>query len=136
MISVPDSLSARNSQPKTPPHQVGERFNPYRMFHGSFIPEAVSRYRGISPGAKLIYGRLCRYAGEDGSAFPGLPTLALETGLRVTQARDYVKELEKSRFIEVDRESRHYRKDGRGGSNRYFFLWHTAFNGDTGDAIF
>jgi hypothetical protein len=111
----------------------GDPFNPFKLFNGSFIPEAVSRYRGLSPGAKLIYGRLYRYAGEDGSAFPGVPTLAAETGLGETQARGYIKELEAKGFIAVDRENRHYRKDGSGGSNGYVFLWHKAFLGDCGE---
>ena len=38
----------------------GETFNPYRMFNGLFIPEALVR-SGISAGAKLAWGRLARY---------------------------------------------------------------------------
>src|ERR1035438_6145751 len=104
-----------------PDRPLGEPFNPYKLFNGSFISEHISRYRGLSPGAKLIYGRLYRYAGEDGIAFPGIPTLAQETGLGETQARGYIKELELARFIQVDRENRHYGKGGSGGSNRYVF---------------
>ena len=112
--------------------RVGQPFNPYKLYCGSFIPEPISKYRGLSPGAKVIYGRLCRYAGEDGSAFPAVPTLADETGIGETQARGYVKELEQQRFINVDRENRHYRKNGSGGSNGYTFLWHAAYLGDLG----
>jgi hypothetical protein len=86
----------------------------------------------MSPGAKLIYGRLCRYAGKDGYVYPAIGTLADETGMGETQARTYLKELENGRFISVDRENRHYRNDGSGGSNRYVFLWHAAFLGDSG----
>src|SRR5438105_2445720 len=43
--------------------KIGERFNPQKRFCGSYVPEAIYKYRGLSPGAKLIYGRLCRYAG-------------------------------------------------------------------------
>jgi len=112
--------------------QPGQPFNPYGLFHGAFIPEAICKYRGLSPGAKVVYARLCRYAGKDGYAYPALKTLTKETGISETQARGYVKELEKERFIAVDRENRHYRKDGSGGSNRYSFLWHAAFVGDSG----
>jgi hypothetical protein len=112
----------------------GQRFNPFRRFAGIYIPEAVCKYRGLSAGAKLIYGRLCRYAGENGSAYPAISSLANEIGIRETQARAYIKELEKKRFIEVDRENRRYRKDGSGGSNFYFFLWHAAFTGALGES--
>jgi hypothetical protein len=98
------------------------------------MPEAICRYRGLSPGAKVIYARLCRFAGKGGSAYPAIGTLAKETGMSETQARGYLKELEKEHFIQVDRKNRHYRKDGSGGSNRYIFLWHPAFDGDSGAA--
>jgi hypothetical protein len=112
--------------------RAGQPFNPYKLYFGSFIPEPICKYRGLSPGAKVIFGRLYRYAGEDGSAFPAVPTLADETGIGETQARKYVTELEQKRFINVDRENRHYRKDGSGGSNRYTFLWHAAYLGNLG----
>src|SRR5689334_9247902 len=112
---------------------IGQPFNPYKRFPGALIPEPICRYRGVSPGAKLIYGRLCRYAGENGEAFPGMQRLAEETGFGETQARGYVKELERERFIAVDRTNRHYRPDGSGGSNNYAFLWHVAFSGHIGE---
>src|ERR1035438_1985453 len=60
--------SARaNAGPTTQP-LVGQPFNPYKRFAGAFVPEPVCMYRGISPGAKLIYGRLCRYVGKNGVA--------------------------------------------------------------------
>ena len=34
---------------------IGQRFNPYKRFPGALIPEPVCKYRGLSPGAKLIY---------------------------------------------------------------------------------
>ena len=47
--------------------QIGQPFNPFKLFTGIFIPEALVRAKGVSPGAKLTYGRLSRYAGQDGS---------------------------------------------------------------------
>jgi hypothetical protein len=112
---------------------VGQPFNPYKLFTGIFVPEAVCKYRGLTPGAKVVYGRLCRYAGKDGAAYPAISTLASEMGMGQTQARGYVGELEEKRFIKVDRQNRHYRKDGSGGSNGYVFLWHEAFAGEIGE---
>ena len=126
---------------KTPPQltaslpigrKPGEQFNPYGLFNGIFIPEAICKYRGLNLGAKMVYGRLCRYAGRDGAVYPALATLAAELGIGKTQARTYVQELERKYFIAVDRENRHFGPNGAGGSNRYIFLWHVAFDGEEG----
>ena len=98
---------------------VGQEFNPYRQFKVVCIPEPVFLYRGLSQGAKLTYGRLVRYAGEDGKAFPAVGTLAAELDVSINQARRYLQELTAKRFIRVDP------CDGK--SNHYKFLWHEAF---------
>ena len=94
-------------------------FNPYRRFHGSFIPEQVSRMRCLSMGAKVIYGRLCRYAGKDGKAYPSMRALALEIGASESQARQYVRQLQDAALIHVQAVP--------GRSNRYRFLYHDVF---------
>ena len=108
---------------------VGERFNPHKRFRGIFVLEAICKSRGLSAGAQLVYGRLCRYAGEDGKVYRATETLAEEVGISERQARAYIQELERGKFIEVDRENKHYRIDGTGGTNKYFFVWHSAFEG-------
>jgi hypothetical protein len=110
----------------------GEPFNPYGLFNGIFVPEAICKYRGLPLGAKMVYGRLCRYAGRDGAVYPSMSTLAAELGIGKTQARTYVQELEHKHFIAVDRENRHFFPNGSGGSNKYVFLWHAAFDGEEG----
>src|SRR5215472_4251878 len=125
--------SAQPSSDHVPPPEVGQPFNPYKCFNGSFIPEQICRYRGLSAGAKLVYGRLCRYAGENGTAYPSTSALAGEVGLSETQVRTYIKELENNRFLRVDRENRRYRSNGSGGSNEYTFLFHKAFTGEPGE---
>lgn len=102
----------------------GEPFNPYRRYPGALIPEPIYKYRGLSPGAKVMYGRLCRYGGEDGKVFPAIATLGEELGIGSTQARQYVHELAAKRFIGIDSES--------GKVSSYTFLWHDAFEGSTG----
>jgi len=104
--------------------RVGQAFNPFKLFTGSFIPEAIVRYRGLSPGAKLTYGRLARYAGENGSCYPSIPAVATEIGLSATQARKYVHELRDRRFITVEPRP--------GTSGLFTFLWHEAFGGEIG----
>ena len=104
--------------------QPGEPFNPYGLFNGIFIPEAICKFRGLSLGAKVVYGRLYRFAGKDGKAYPSVPTLGAEVGISAKQARRYVRELEDQRFIRSERTT--------GRQNHYLFLWHTAFIGESG----
>lgn len=104
--------------------KIGDRFNPHRMFDGAFIPECICQYRGLSPGAKLAYGRFCRFAGKNGEVFPSMATMGREIGCSESQARSYVKELIDAAFVEIERES--------GRVNTYYFLWHPAFDGDIG----
>ena len=52
--------------------EVGQPFNPFRLFTGIIIPEALVRSNLVSPGAKMAYGRLTRYAGQDGMCFPAV----------------------------------------------------------------
>jgi hypothetical protein len=105
--------------------RVGQVFNPYKLFTGIFIPEALLRYRGLSSGAKLVYGRLSRYAGENGECYPSIPALAVEIGLSSTQTRTYVHELRDQRFITIESRA--------GTSGMFSFLWHEAFFGVKGD---
>jgi hypothetical protein len=101
--------------------QTGQPFNPFGMFHGIFIPEALVRAKGIAAGAKLAYGRLVRYAGQDGECFPAVPTLAGEIGVSVRQAQYYLAQLEHKKLIRrVNRVS----TSGQ-TSNAYQFLWHS-----------
>ena len=105
--------------------RVGQPFNPYRLFAGVFIPEALVRYRGLSCGAKIAYGRLARFAGEDGACFPSMAKLADEIGKGSTQTRGYVHELQEKGFIAST--------ERPGTSAVYSFLWHRVFDGDAAE---
>lgn len=98
---------------------VGETFNPYCMFNGVFIPDAIYSYKSISSTAKLLYARLCKYKGESGEAFPSVATLAEELGMHVRQVFCILKTLEEEKFIR--------RKPRPGTSSIYEFLWHKCF---------
>jgi hypothetical protein len=109
--------------------QVGQPFNPFRFFTGIFIPEALVRFSSVSPGAKLAYGRLARYAGQGGMCFPAVDTLAPEIGVGGRQAQKYLAELEKVRLIR-----RRPRFSGRAQtSNVIEFLWHPLFQEGVND---
>ena len=103
--------------------QVGQSFNPFGLFLGIWIPEALLRAAGISPGAKLIYGRLMRYAGPDGNCYPAVPTLASEVAISVRQTQKYLAELERCGLI---RRIPRISESGQ-TSNSYLFLWHPLF---------
>jgi hypothetical protein len=108
--------------------KIGKRFNPYDRFrHGIFIPESLCQYRGISHGAKVLWGRMKRYCGQNGEAYPSLAALAKEVAVSKDQARRYIRELQKRKFIEVDLDNKHYYHNGAGGTPHYYFLWHTCF---------
>ena len=100
--------------------RIGKYFNPWRRYHGIFIPEQLLSFTGISPAAKLCYGRLTRYAGKEGKCFPRQDTLASEIGVSERMIREYLRELEIGGFIETLRV-------GLGHPNQYRFLKHKVF---------
>ena len=97
--------------------EIGERFNPYQMFHGCYVPEWIAQRRELSQGSKLLYGRLIRFAGKNGKCNPRSDILSNELGVSRRQVVDYLKELKEHHLIEAERK-------GRGRSNNYFFLFH------------
>jgi len=103
--------------------RVGQPFNPFGLFNGIFIPEALVRATGISPGAKIALGRLARYAGENGDCYPSVPTLAGELGMSERQIQRYVAELERVALI---RRVPRVAESGQ-TSNVFVFLWHSIF---------
>jgi hypothetical protein len=100
--------------------QIGEHYNPKKLFTGIFIPESMVRlpYEVLSPGSKLLFGRLVWHTSDDGDCFPARPTLAKEIGVSESSIRDYLKELEDQKFIERVRTGP--------GANSYNFPWHAT----------
>lgn len=104
---------------------IGQNFNPFRLFVGAFIPNALMRYTKISQGAKLCYARLAQFAGQNGEAFPNRETLAFELGVSLSQVKRYIKELKTHGFIEVIEPKG---KDKfKHLNNKYCFKWHEIF---------
>lgn len=103
---------------------IGDTYIPWRKFQGSLVPNTVLRCRDLSQSSKLIFGRLCQYAGENGESYPSYKTLGREVGIDRRQAIKAVKELETFGLIlPVDR----FGPDGGSKSNNYVFLWHKIF---------
>ena len=108
-------------------HTPGEIYTPWRIFKGSFIPNAVLKCRELSSTAKLVFARLCQYGGEHGQAYPSYNTLAGEVGVERRQAIRAVNELEAFGLL---RRNGRLRCDGGLSSNAYVFLWHSIFSED------
>ena len=109
--------------------RVGESFTPHRKFNGILIPEQLTRSRLVSPSAKLVWGRLARYAGQNGHCFPAVATLASEVGLGKRQVQKCLKDLERVKLIR--RVSRFTHKGQT--SNTFEFLWHEIFASEAND---
>ena len=104
----------------------GEIFNPYKLFVGLFVPNALARFPSITPGAKLLYGRLSQYGGRNGLCYPSQEELAREIGVTDRQVRRLLDELCDSNFIKVVRPEGRDRLSHK--TNRYAFLWHPVFS--------
>ena len=103
---------------------TGELYNPWRLFVGFIIPNAISRCTELSSTGKLVFGKLCQYAGENGKAYPSYKTLGCEVGVKERQAMRAVQELVKFGLIRLVKQNR---PDGGSTSNVYEFLWHDIF---------
>ena len=103
-----------------PALEVGQPFNPFGLFTGIFVPDALVRSTAISAGAKLTYGRLARYSGQGESAIPRctrwLRKSACRSGRHKTTWRSWRPRNSSGRVR---------RFAGRAQtSNAYQFLWH------------
>jgi biotin operon repressor len=102
-----------------------KRFNPYKLFTGSFIPNCLLQYKGLSPLAKLVWARLAQYAGENGYCYPSLETLASELGASKKGIHKAIKDLEKQGFIERELPQGIDKLTHK--TTRYYFLLHPVF---------
>lgn len=76
------------------------------------VPNHILVSSKISPGAKLAYTMLLKYAWEKDFCFPGQETLANDMGSGVRSIVRYMQELEKAGFLKIVRR-------GQGKSNLY-----------------
>ena len=100
--------------------RVGDPFNPYKIFYGIFLPDGLVGYDNdkLSWGAKILWGKLAKFAGQDGDCYPSQDTLAKQMGsVSVRTIRDYSTALVRERFIRAIQK-------GLNQSNHYHFLWH------------
>lgn len=76
------------------------------------VPNAILTHATLSPGAKITYAMLLRYAWQEDRSFPGQERLAKDIGAGERSIRTYLKELETGGLVEI-----HQR--GLGRSNLY-----------------
>ena len=79
------------------------------------VPNHILESDKISPGAKLTYAMLLKYAWQNDFCFPGQDRLAKEMGVSLRSTNAYVQELEKNTFI-------HIKRRGQGKPNLYELL--------------
>jgi hypothetical protein len=117
-----DSSAEFENSPPRP--KVGEPFSPYYQFHVLPMPDSLLQSRDLPAGAKLVYGRLCRYAGKNTYCWPTPATLAAEVGLGERQVQKHLDLLERTGYI---RRKRRFGSDGGQMSNHIILIWHASF---------
>ena len=65
------------------------------------VPNFVLISKDLSPGAKLAYAMLLRYAWHNDFSFPGQVKLAEDMGVGERSVRTYLKELEAAKFLDI-----------------------------------
>lgn len=90
----------------------GERFNPYGL-HAVRVPLGLVSYRGLSWGAKVLYGRMALHLGRPDSrkarfpvCNPGEKRLAVEMGVSEDVVERWLAELVQEKFMERRRRRR------------------------------
>jgi hypothetical protein len=65
------------------------------------VPNHVLISNQLSPGAKLTYAMLLKYAWQNDFCFPGQERLAKDMGVTDRSVRTYLKELEAKKFVGI-----------------------------------
>ena len=79
------------------------------------VPNFVLESERISPGAKLVYTMLLKYAWHNDYCYPGQERLAKDMGVTSRSVITYMQELEREEFVVVERR-------GQGKPNMYELL--------------
>lgn len=76
------------------------------------VPNHILESENLSPGAKLTYAMLLKYAWQHDFCFPGQDRLAKDMGVSRRSVNTYIQEMEKKKFITIKRQ-------GQGKPNIY-----------------
>ena len=80
---------------------IGEEYKPFNLFFGAVMPNWLMKRTEINGNDKMIFSRLCQYAGKNGKAFPKRETLAEEVGLKENTVRKILIKLENNGLIKI-----------------------------------
>src|SRR5260370_13529704 len=67
------------------------------------VPNHVLVSDRLSPGAKLTYAMMLKYAWQNDRCFPGQERLAKDMGVTRQTANTYIQELQRQKFIDIKR---------------------------------
>lgn len=104
MKSIGEAIKERNI--------VLDTTNPVVRDGFTQVPNFILRHGDISVGAKVVYAMFLSYAWNNDSCFPGQERLAEDMGMSRTRVTEFIGELEKARFITIQRR-------GQGKTNIY-----------------
>lgn len=76
------------------------------------VPNHILVSDRLSPGAKLTYAMLLKYAWQNDCCFPGQERLAADMGVTRQSTNAYIQELQREQFINIQRR-------GQGKPNLY-----------------
>ena len=79
------------------------------------VPNFVLESQKVSPGAKLVYTMLLKYAWHNNFCYPGQERLATDMGVTSRSVISYMQELQREGFVLVERR-------GQGKPNLYELL--------------
>jgi predicted transcriptional regulator len=105
---------------------VKKSFNPWRAVCGFYPPDVVACRLDLTDGQKRLYERLVRWAGQQGTCWYGLESMAEALGKSRRQVIRDAQSIERYGLI------RRVRRGGR-LSNVYEFLWHPMFDAAKGE---
>lgn len=67
----------------------------------TMVPNHILISNQLSPGAKLTYAMLLKYAWQNDFCFPGQQRLAKDMGVTDRSVRTYLHELEAQKFVDI-----------------------------------
>jgi hypothetical protein len=76
------------------------------------VPNHLLEDSTISPGAKLTFAELLKYAWQNDYCFPGQERLAADMGVTRQSANSYIQELQRNDYLKLKRR-------GQGKTNMY-----------------
>lgn len=107
---------------ETETREAGQRFNPYKLFTGAYIPRAILEYRKLSANAKLLWAKMAELSMGHDSVTATHKRLADGIGLSPRSIPNAIDKLIEEKFIEKVLPSGTDRLDHVAVT--YFFRWH------------